>query len=158
MNYQNFQKYLNLINCIKDVNVKNMSKEDVLYLIYTLCEAVEETAFNEAKKVALTESQEKGYELGHKDGYNDGHVDGYCAGYEDGYGDGYVHKKKMIVVAATNVKKVESTANHSDNYKNGYDNGYKNGSKDGYARGYSDCCQDYHAYKESCKNAAASNN
>ena len=166
MLYQNFQKYLNLINSIKDLNVKNMSKEEVLYLIHKLCDEVEETAFNEAKKVALTKSQEKGYntgrdegyELGHKDGYNDGHVDGYCAGYEGGYGDGYVHKKKMIVVAATNVKKVESTANHSDNYKNGYDNGYKDGSKDGYARGYSDCCQDYHAYKESCKNATALNN
>lgn len=154
MNYQNFQKYLNLINCIKDVNAKNMSKEDVLYLIYTLCEAVEETAFNEAKKVALTESQEKGYELGHKDGYNDGHIDGYCEGYDEGWNDGCVLKKKKIVVAATNVKKVESTANPSNNYKNGYDNGYK----DGYDRGYSDSCQDYHARKESCKNAAALNN
>lgn len=162
MFYQNFQKYLNLINCIKDVNAKNMSKEDVFYLIYKLCDEVEETAFNEAKKVALTESQEKGYELGHKDGYNDGHIDGYCAGYGEGWYTDCVLKKKKIVVAATNVKKVESTANHSNNYKSGYDNGYndgyQDGSKDGYDRGYSDSCQDYHARKESCKNAAALNN
>ena len=104
MNYKNFQKYLNLINCIKDVNAKNMSKEDVLYLIYTLCEAVEETAFNEAKKAAITESREKGYELGRKDGYSEGHVDGYCAGYEDGWDDGCVLKKKKIVVTPANLK------------------------------------------------------
>ena len=104
MLYQNFQKYLNLINSIKDLNVKNMSKEEVFYLIHKLCDEVEETAFNEAKKVALAERREKDYELGRKDGYSEGHVDGYCAGYEDGYGDGYVHKKKMIVVSSANLK------------------------------------------------------
>lgn len=113
MLYQNFQKYLNLINSIKDLNVKNMSKEEVFYLINKLCDEVEETTSN-----------------------------------------------------SNEVKKVECTDTPSNDYKNGYDNGYKDGyqdghqdgSKDGYAKGYSDSCQDYHACKESCKNAAALNN
>ena len=119
MNYQNFQKYLKLIDLIKELdiekelNLENACREELLYSIYKLYDKVEETTSN-----------------------------------------------------SNEVKKVESNDAPSNDYKNGYDNGYKDGyqdghqdgSKDGYAKGYSDSCQDYHARKESCKNAAALNN
>lgn len=106
MIYQNFQKYLSLIDTIKDLNVKNMSKEEVFYLIYKLCDEVEETASIKIKETAFDEDNVEsngngfgvGYDSGYEDGYDDGHSDGYCDGYEDGYLDCVKHREPRITM------------------------------------------------------------
>ena len=110
MIYQNFQKYLNLIDAIKDLNVKNMSKEEVFYLIYKLCDEVEETASIKIKETAFDEDNVEcnkndfnvGWGSGYNDGYDDGHSDGYCDGYEDGYLDCVKHREPRITMSSDN--------------------------------------------------------
>ena len=54
MNYKNFQKYLKLIDLIKELdiekelNLENECREELLYSIYKLYDKVEETTFPSA--------------------------------------------------------------------------------------------------------------
>ena len=102
MIYQNFQKYLNLINSIKDLNVKNMSKEEVFYLIYKLCDEVEETASIKIKETAFDEDYVENIGNGFGVGYDSGDKDGYYGGYEDGYLDCVKHREPRITMSSNN--------------------------------------------------------